>query len=204
MAEKQINSTAKPQNQKSKQSNNKDKANKKKAYIFVIVILLVSTAAAMGVMIVTKNLFNGREIIINYLTAMEPDYETLQEREAVLELLEEELSDREESVLKKESALAEELAQLEEEEEALQLQEVNNSFELYIASLSEERIAQYEQLGTIYSNMEPEQAVAAISAIGSVLDMAVVIYYMESTSSAAVFNYMDAELAAQITESLLE
>ena len=204
MAEKQIKSAPKTPKKESNKEKTKDKAGKKKPYIAIIVILLLSTAVTMAVLIVTKNLLGGRDIIIDYLTSLDPAYVTLQEQEAVFEMMEEELTSREESVLKKEAALTEEEAQLEEKEEALELQKVNSSFELYIASLSDERIAQYEQLGTIYSNMESEQAVAAISEIGNVLDMAVVIYYMQPESSAAVFNYMDADLAAQITESLLE
>ncbi len=78
-----------------------------------------------------------------------------------------------------------------------------SSFELYIAGLSEERITQFQQTGTIYSNMDPEQAAEALSRMDSTMDMAIVIYYMKPDSSAAVLNCLAPQLAAQITESLL-
>ncbi len=203
MSEKQVNSGQVSVKQKSVKTNGKE-TGKKKVYIAIVVILLVSTAVAMAVLIVTKNSFGGRDVILDFLTSMDPAYETVQEQQLILEAVEQELSSREEKVVKKEAALAEQEAELEEKAAALEQEEVLSSFNLYISSLPEERIAQFVQLGTIYSNMEPEQAVEAISGIGSVLDMAVVIYYMKPENSAEVFNYMDSELAAQITESLLK
>ena len=177
---------------------------KKKKMVVVIVPILVAAVIVMAVMIVTKNLFGGRDTVLSMLSSMDPDYETAQERELSLNALEEELSSREESLAKNEAALAEDLAELEEKSAAIHQEETNSSFELYIAGLSEERISQLKQLGTIYSNMEAEQAASALSEIGSEMDMAVVIYYMEPESSAEVLNCMDSELAAQVTESLLK
>ena len=207
MAEKQLNDKQKPILPKQPQkpaANTKKKGNKKKASIAIIIILLLVTAIALSVMIVTKNLFGGRDIIIDFLTSMDPAYETLQDKEAVLTMLEEELASKEESLAKKEASLTEEETALAEKEDALQEEEVIGSFELYIASLSEERIAQFEQLGDIYSNMEAEQAAAALSEIGSTVDMAIVIYYMKPEFSAGILNSMDPALAAEITESLLK
>ena len=204
MAEKQIDERKKSTMPKSEKATAKGKNNKKSASITIIVVLLVVTIIAMGVMIVTKNLFGGRDEILNYLTSLDPAYETLQERESGLIALEEDLMSREESVIKKETVLATEEAELEKKAEASQQEAVNSSFELYVASLSEERIAQIEQLSTIYSNMEVEQAAATLSKIESPVEMAIVIYYMAPEFSAGILNLMDVKLTAQITESLLK
>ena len=204
MADKLINNKQKTIAAKQGKAPAKNGGSKKKAGIAVIIVLLVATAIALSVMIVTKNLFGGRDVIVDFLTSMDASYETLQERNAALKEYEAALVSREESVVKKENDLAEEEAALEEKAADLQREKVNSSFELYIASLSEERIVQFQQLGTIYSNMEAEQAAAALSKVGSPIDMAIVIYYMKPEFSAGVLNCMDTKLAAQITESLLK
>jgi flagellar motility protein MotE (MotC chaperone) len=52
--------------------------------------------------------------------------------------------------------------------------------------------------------MEAEPAAKRLSEVGSVIDMAVVIYYMKPENSAKVLNSMDPQLTALITESLLK
>lgn len=203
MAEKQVNDKQESSASNPEKAKTPEKNNKTKISIAIIIVLLVATVAAMAAMMVTKNLFGGRDSMLDFLTSMDPFYETVQEREATLEELKYELTSREEAVVKKEATLAQEEAKLEDKAEALQHKLVNSSFELYVAGLSEERIIQLEQLGTIYSGMEPEQAAVALPELGSTLDMAVVIYFMEPQSSAEVLNCIDAEFAAQITESLL-
>lgn len=187
-----------------KPANAKGKNKKIKASFAVIAILLIATVAALAVMIVTKNLFGGRDVILDFLTSKDPSYVTLQEWKNSLEALQEELTSREESLIKKEAVLVEEKAELEAKAEAIKNEEIISSFELYVESLSDERISQFVQLGTIYSNMDTKQAAAAISEIGSEIDMAIVIYYMKPEYSAGVLDCMDPELAAQITESLLK
>ncbi len=204
MADKLINDKQKTIAAKQSKAPVKKGGSKKKAFIAIIIVLLVATAIALSVMVVTKNLLGGRDVIISFLTSMDSSYETLEDRDAALKAYEAELVSKEESVAKKESALAEKETELGKKAEALERDKINSSFELYIASLSEERITQFKQLGTIYSNMEAEPAAAALSQVGDPIDMAIVIYYMKPEFSAGVLNCMDAKLAAQITESLLK
>ncbi len=204
MADNPLNSRQKPIVPKPAAAAPKEKKSKKKAGVAIIVLLLVATIIALGVMVVTKNLFGGRDMIVKFLISMDPAYETLQQKDAELMALEAALAAREEDVAGREAAVAQEQAELEEQAAALQQQEVLSSFELYIADLSEERLAQFQQLGTIYSNMEPEQAAEALSKVESTMDMAIVIYYMKPDSSAAVLNSLSPQLAAHITESLLK
>ena len=204
MADKPLNNKQKPIMPASGTAAPKENKSKKKAGVAIVVLLLVATIIALAVMVVTKNLFGGRDSIITFLTSMDPAYETLQQKQAELQAFEADLTAREEAAAGKEASLADKQTKLDEQAAALEQEKVIGSFELYVASLSSERIAQFQQLGTIYSNMEPEQAAAALSELGSAMDMAIVIYYMKPDSSAAVLDSTDPELAAQITESLLK
>jgi len=170
------------------------KKKSRKLIFFLVPALFVAALAAVGVMSVGYNLFGGRDAIIGFLSSMDAEYQSVSAREAILDEREAALASKEKSLAKREAALAEAEAKMEANK---------GSFEATIAGLSEERIAQYEQLGSIFSNMEAEPAAEALSEIGSVMEMAIVIYYMRPESSAKVLNNMDPKLAARITESLL-
>lgn len=195
MAEIQEKTEPKAKVQKVKKTKPQGKKNKKNVIFIIVPVLFALAAVTVGVLSLTLNLFGGRDAIIDFLTSMDPDYASVSAREASLDAREGALTSQEESLTKKEAALAEAEAKMKANE---------GSFESYITGLSEERIAQYEQLGTIFSNMGAEPAAAALSEIGSVIDMAVVIYYMKPESSAKVLDCMDSLLAAKITESLLK
>ncbi len=164
----------------------------RKLILILVPVLFGAALVAAGVMCGGYNLFGGRDAIIGFLSSMDAEYQSVSAREAILDAREEALASKEESLAKREAALAEAEAKSKTNE---------GSFEATIAGLSEERIAQYEQLGTIFSNMEAEPAAEALSEIGSVMEMAIVIYYMRPESSAKVLNNMDPKLAARITES---
>lgn len=176
----------------------KPRGEKKKSLklVFLLVSVLFSTAlVVVGVMSVRYNLFGGRDAIIAFLSSMDAEYQSVSARKEALSAREAALAAKDERLAKREAALAEAEAKLKANQ---------GSFEATIAGLSKERIAQYEQLGSIFSGMEAEPAAKALAEIGSVMEMALVIYYMRPESSAKVLNNMDPKLAALITESLLK
>jgi len=167
-------------------------------------LFLVAAVIAVCVLVVTNDLFGGRGAIISFLAGIDPAYSSFQQKELELEAFRIQLSAREESVRKKEESLEKKEAEIEEKTLALQQEVVNSSLETYLESLSDERLDQFKQIGKIYSNMDPEKAADALSEIGSFLDMAVVVFYMDPGCSALVLGSMEAELAAKITESMLK
>jgi flagellar motility protein MotE (MotC chaperone) len=151
--EKQV--TAVPQ-----QAPKKTKGKKKgKAVAFIILGLLLAAAIAIVVLAAVKNLFGGRDMIISFITSLDPAYESLETREQALDEKELELSEKEEELASKEASLAEQAAELKSAQEAGE----NSSFEVIIAGLSEERVSQLKQLAEIYSGMDATLAAEAIS-----------------------------------------
>ncbi len=179
-------------------------ANKKKPFGMIITFFLAAAVIAICVLVVTNDLFGGRGAIIRSLTDIDPAYLSLQQQELELEAQKIQLSAREESVRRKEEGLEAKETEIEEKTLALQQEIASSSLELYLESISDERLDQLKQIGKIYSNMDPEKAADALSEIGSVIDMAVVVFYMDPVYSAQVLGYIDAELAAEITESMLK
>jgi hypothetical protein len=178
--------------------------NKKKGLKALIAAALLTVLIAAAVLTVVKNLFGGRDMIIKLLASFDPAYETLAAWEARLVARESELGSIEEGLAKRESDLARAQAEFDGQVQAREQEETESSFELFIGSLSEERIEQFVQLGAIYSNMDAEQAAAALSEMESEMDIAVVLYFMKPESSAAALGRMEPKLAAAITESLLK
>ncbi|MGE4484056.1 MAG: MotE family protein [Oscillospiraceae bacterium] len=170
-----------------------------KVILISVICLLAAGIIAVFLLSVTQNLFGGRDAIITYLGAMDPQYTAVQERQENLDKREADITKREEAAAKKEESLAEEKKQIEEQSQTRE----KSSFEAYIADLSEARLAQLKQVAQIYSSMDPEKAAAVLQQLGSTDDMAVVVYCMKTENAAEIMNCLDKEVATGITESML-
>lgn len=171
-----------------------------KVVLTAVAVLLAAAVIAGSVLAVTKNLFGGRDKLLAALSSMDPSFQSAESLKAELDRLEQDLSEREKKIASKETSLAKREQEL---ESSLQEETRGGSLESYLADLSDERIAQIKQVGTIYSGMDSVQAASALSQLESVRDMAAVVYYMKAADAATVLGCMDAQLAAQITENML-
>lgn len=173
---------------------------KSKVKVFPILIVLVIIAAiAVLVLGVMKNLFGIRNSMMNFLGSMDPNYKTMEAQDASLKKREQSVTSREEAAKEQEEALK-------KKEDELKIREKNvgnGTFAEYIAGFSNEHISQLQQLASVYSNMDAKAAAAALSKLGNIEDMAVVINYMKDQNAAALMNNLDADTAAKITEYIL-
>jgi hypothetical protein len=103
MAEKQVKAGQKSEQQTSRQEPAKDKTGKKSSVAIIVSVLLIAIIAALAVLTVTKNLFGGRDGMLNWLASLDPAYENSRRAGAGLNAQAEELTSREESLTKRRS-----------------------------------------------------------------------------------------------------
>ena len=175
------------------------KKSRVKFLLIIIIALVVIAAIAVLVLGVMKNLFGIRNSMMNFLGSMDPNYVTVEAQDASLKKREQSVTDREKAVKEQEDGLKDKEKELDTREKNVG----NGTFAEYIAGFSNEHISQLQQLASVYSNMDAKAAAAALSKLGNVEDMAVVINYMKDQNAAALMNNLDADTAAKITEYIL-
>ena len=141
----------------------------------------------------------------------------LDEREAALDQREKELNAEADSVraeletrkteaATREQELSERTALLDKREAAFKQQQEDQALATAPAlerELTETEIAYFQSLSRTYSNMSPENAARVLEEIYSPEDAALIIHYMSERGAAAIFDVMDVNLAARLTEILL-
>jgi len=171
---------------------------KGKPMVWIALSVTVLAVAALFFLILFRNLFGGRDLLVTWLVSQDPAYQTVADRENRAALREEELEKRESELEEKEAAAAKREAELEKKLSRA------NSMASRLAAVSESHREQMQWLGDIYSAMEPEQAARAIETLPDVGDIALVLYYMDEKSIVEVMNCMDAKLAGEVTKYMLE
>ena len=79
---------------------------------------------------------------------------------------------------------------------------VSPTFETLLTGLSTEKLTELQQVGSIYSKMDPTAAVAIMTKIYDTKQIAVIIYYMQPAVAALVLAKLDPTLAANVTKLL--
>lgn len=167
--------------------------------VFLFLLLAAGTVAYFSV---ANNLFGGRDYVIEQLNsaliALDWNYKSLAEKQAELEL-------REAAVLSKEEELEKKEQKLKEKQAAASVTTGGSlsNFENLIASLTEERKTQIQQISAIYTGMDSKKAADAVAKLSSLEDMALVLYFMKEKSAAAVMADLTTDTAARITAFML-
>lgn len=165
--------------------------------IFLVFVLLIGGAGAA--LYFSGNLNNVLGLVGISLPIPQAGA-TLEQREAALDKKEAELAAREEALRELETQLNEQEAALNESDEP-ETQE--DTFEDIIAGLSEQKLLELEQVGVIYSKMDPASAAAIMTELYDTRQIAVIVYHMKPAASALALAAMDAELAASVTDILI-
>ena len=124
--------------------------------------------------------------------------ELLAAREEQLSQREQELIDLQEKLTRREESLKRQQREWEAQVEAAKTMTVTE----VLASYSEEQLESLEQVGVIYSKMDPEAAAAVISELYDKQQIAVILYSMTPQAAAGVLEKLDPALAAQVTAIL--
>jgi flagellar motility protein MotE (MotC chaperone) len=175
---------------------------KKRRFLKIIIILLIFVLLIGGA--AAALYFSGNlNSVLNLVGLSLPQANvgaSLEQREAALDKREADLTAWEETPGELETRLNEQQAAL-DEKEAQENEE--KTFEEILAGLSEQKLAELEQVGVIYSKMDPAAASAIMTELYNTRQIAVIIYYMKPAASALALEAMDSELAAGVTEILM-
>ncbi len=118
-------------------------------------------------------------------------------KEEELKIKETELSEKEKELIVKENNLKI-FGQSEQAE-----REYDQTFQEMIAGLTDEEIAYFKRMSSVYSKMEPAEAASVLVKLYDIQKIAAIIYYMQPSASAPILELMDEETAADITEMIL-
>lgn len=201
---------ARKQGQEPKAKTGKPKKKKGKLILVIVILVLVLGAGTAAYLALTQNLFGGRDKALSFLQSLDPQYQDLAYRQQQLEQQSQTLDAREKELNDQENQLRDDQQALEQAQQEANQQQATASgtaqsaLESYISGLSDDKLTQLKKVGSIYSSMTADQAAKVLPNLGSVNDMAVVLYYMKPAASAQVLNNLDAKLAAQITDVMLK
>ncbi len=183
---------------KKKKKEKKPKRKKGKLFLFIFIILLIGAFCAA----VYLDYFEIRTKMIDFLSSFDPEYVAYTEKVAEAEQKLVELETWEGVLTEQENSLAQRTADLDDREVEISEQSVSSQL-LYRGNLSDERIAELQNLGNIYSTMDPAAAAEILPQLYGVIDMAAIIYYMDESAAATLLSLLNSALAAQITDEML-
>ena len=184
------------------------KRKKKRGRLLKIILIAILVVLIAGFVFeeVYLNYLGTRDMLIDAIVKLDPDFRSreagLDEWEAELESLQNELDARERSVVTREGQNDRRKADLDIREQAL----VNREQwvdPLYKRVMSEEEIADMESLSRTYSMMPPESAAQILMELEQLEDVAAILYFMTERNSSAILAVMEPDFAAEITVILL-
>lgn|GEM_PF-3513888 len=213
----------------SKQKETPKKANgdkKKSSKLPIIIICAIVVLIALCLVMVIMNLFGARDWaggvlkdpLINTIIWLDPEFSSIEEtlrnssdeRQAELDEFEKEIKARASDIEEREAAAETRDQQLNRRSDALDRREQNISqtessdTPIFRRVLTEEEIAAMQSLSRAYAAMEPEAAAQIMAEIYSLDDSAVILFYMTERRAGAILAAMHPEMAARITEILLD
>lgn len=193
-----------PGKEKKAKKEKKGKKEKKKGgpggiIVLVILVILVVGGLAASVFF---NLFGIRDKMIGFLVSFEPEYVHYTELLADVEAREAALTEQEELITADQEALTARSAALDEREAAL-LEEETRYTPVLRGNLTESQLADMKTLGRIYSGMAPDNAANIILEMHTIADMAIIFFYMDAASAAAVMELLPTDTAAEVTTVML-
>lgn len=202
---REFEETFKPKNREASPKNlDEGKGKKKKSgfpkIIIIILIIVILIAGAGGALYFSGNLNSVLSMVglaKNTSGAAAADQQAaLDRRKAELDAREQSLNDLQKKLNAQQETLDEKMSAAEASAAA------NRTFEEIRAGLSEEKLTELQQVGSIYSKMDPKAAAAVMTQIYNPQQIAVIIYFMQPAASASLLAKMDAPLAASVTQLL--
>jgi len=208
----------------------KKKGIKLKLILIIVPVVLVAACVALLIF----NLFGARDIlnglvgnpIIKAVVWLDPEFSSIDrelrkmsdDRSAALDKREYGLDDRDAALDKRASELDNRGAELNEwgiqldkretavskREESVKEAETASGTSAIRRVLTEQELADYRSLSRSYANMDPDAAAKILAQMKDLNDAAAILFYMSERGAAAVLAAMDAQLAARLTEILLE
>lgn len=167
-------------------------------FLFLLVLLLVAAL----VLSVYFDWLSLRTRIIGTLSSLDPEYVAVETLKGELDTLQAQLASREAKIESEEARLEGLKAELDERERGIEEDEYT-ALPAFRGTLTDEKLSEFRSLGKVYSAMDPESAAGIMSELYSISDMATIVYYMNSSSAAAVLQALDSDTAAQITMEIL-
>ncbi|MDR3311067.1 MAG: hypothetical protein LBS90_06935 [Oscillospiraceae bacterium] len=182
--------------------------------VTVLVVLLLGAAGTVGYFGLTQNLFKLRDkthdLAVSVAYKLDPETadkaETLNKREAELDLRQAQLDAYAEKLAKDESNYADKLTELEKWEQEIKNAE-SSLRPIFRPPLNEQSVKDMQSVSKTYAAMSPEEAANILTIVMRVRGTdytAAVIYYMKEASAAAILAEMSPSDAATITAVLLE
>jgi len=212
-------------------SGDKGKAEKKKSKLLLTLLLIFIPLFLIAVCVVALilNVFDVRymvgglvrEPLLRAVVWFDPGFsslegelrdesderaEELDAREEELNTRDKELAEREEEVETGEQQLDRRTAALDRRETALneQARELDAAIPTHQRQMTDEEIADMLSLSRTFSQMPPETAAEILTEIENLNDVATILYFMVERNAAAILASMEVELAAELTEILLD
>jgi len=218
-----------PHDPRREQPVSSDKKKKKKSGIKLILILVPVVLVVAFVVLLIMNLFGVRDWVGGVLTDpltkaivwLNPEFTSIEERlQARGDARKAELDEREADIASRTSVLNErDLANESREQQLNRLSDALDRREQNIEDreeafspevpyfrrpLTEDEIADLQALARSYASMDSESAAEIMAELYSLEDAATILYYMADRYAGAILAAMNPELAARITEVLLE
>ena len=190
---------------KAEKKANKGKKKGKKLKIILIIVLVLLVAGFVFEEIY-YNYLGTRDILIDAVVKLDPEYGTrwkrLDEREASLNALKAELDNREKTITSRESQNDRRSTELDRREKEVD-ELVSWYSPLYRRQMTEQELEDMQSVSMAYSRMAPDAAAAILMELNDPDDVAAILYYMSERSAAAILAVMEPEFAAVITEIFL-
>ena len=178
------------------------KKKKRKLPLLIIIFVLVLLIAAFLTAHLYFDFFGWKAPMFEIMHHLDPEYTELTDRESTL-------TDRETNAEQRELALAERESSLTTRELQLGQREANLAqsekarVPVYRPPINDSDREYMESISKIYAGMEPANAASIMVKLYSVEDMAAIIYFMSTSKAAAILENVAPELAAQITDQLI-
>lgn len=180
------------------------KANKKrrKLPLLIFLILMILLVAAFLFLHFYYDMFEWKAPMYDLMHHLDPDFVELVDREAAIAPREAALDQREAELDEREVSLNLWQMELQSREEELKQSEKLRK-PVYRPPINDTDKEYMTGIAKIYAGMEPQNAAEVMVNLYSVEDMAAIVYFMSSAKAAAILECVNPELAAQITDQLL-
>jgi flagellar motility protein MotE (MotC chaperone) len=171
-------------------------------------LLLAAAVSAFVFVVIEFDQWGFRTAVIEFVNSFDPEYVDLTEREAELAGGVAELETRRLDAAAEDERLEALRLELERREALLEAKEEQGAQESanapgYWLGLSPQEIEDMESLAKTYAAMDPVAAAEIMAELYTSNDAAAILYHMAEKSAGPILEAMDRQLAAAVTEALL-
>lgn len=179
-----------------------------KKVVLILILFLMLLAIGLTFAVFRFDLFGIRAGFFEFAHNLDPEYRATAIREAQLDEQQTALDELQATLDERQDSLDTRQQQLDEAEKALKNAQENLKTEqirtpIYRPPVNDEDVAYMKNIGSIYSSMDPENAADILARLYTIEDMAAILYYMPQSNAAAIMELMDHDIAAEITDRLL-